>query len=203
MGQITTLFFDIGGVCLSNGWNAEQRKSVAQQFNFDADVFEQRHVQVVDMFDRGLVSLHDYLSWTMFYEPRAFTMTDVFEAMKQQSTPIEETLELLRALKKTNRYTLMTINNEARELNEHRIRHYKLNEFFTTFFSSCYLGLLKPQHEIYRRALAMSQREASECIFVDDWAHSAEVAASLGIQPIVFKSAAQLEKDLRDLGVKF
>jgi putative hydrolase of the HAD superfamily len=119
MNKITTLFFDIGGVCLSNGWNTEQRKRVAEQLGFDHDTFAQRHGQVVDVFDRGHISLHDYLGWTVFYEPRAFTPSDMFEVVKQQSTSIEETLELLRAIKKSNRYTLMTINNESRELNEY------------------------------------------------------------------------------------
>jgi putative hydrolase of the HAD superfamily len=201
--HITTLFFDIGGVCLSNGWNLEQRKRVAQQFNFDDAAFEGRHVQVVDMFDRGQMSLHDYLQWTLFYEPRSFSAAAISESMTQQSTPIKETLELLRAIKKTGNYMLMTINNESRELNEYRVQHYKLHDIFSAFFSSCYLGLLKPQHEIYRRALAISQRQASNCVFVDDWSHSAEVAGSLGMQPVVFTNAAQLEKDLLELGVTF
>ena len=48
MSPITTIFFDIGGVCLSNGWDHEQRQALAQQLGFDYPSFDSRHRQVVD-----------------------------------------------------------------------------------------------------------------------------------------------------------
>jgi hypothetical protein len=73
MGAITTIFFDIGGVCLSNGWDHEQRQMVAQTLGFDYEAFDSRHRQVVDSMERGQLTLEEYLNWTLFYEPRPFT----------------------------------------------------------------------------------------------------------------------------------
>lgn len=201
MNQITTLFFDIGGVCLSNGWDHEQRQRIAKEFNFDYPTFDARHRQVSDTLERGQLSLHDYLQWTLFYEARDFTPADITEAIKNLSTPIEETLELLRSLKATNRYRFMTINNESRELNEYRIGRFQLTEIFSTFFSSCYLGLMKPQPEHYRRALDISQCLASTCVYVDDRPMNLEVARILGMKTILFKHTAQLKEELLELGV--
>src|SRR5258708_4688896 len=99
--EISTLFFDIGGVCLSNGWDHEQRQSIAEKFSFDYAAFDARHRQVVDSLERGQLSLEEYLSWTIFYEPRPFTMTDLVPAIHDLSTPIPDTLELIRAVAST------------------------------------------------------------------------------------------------------
>jgi len=203
MAAITTIFFDIGGVCLSNGWDHEQRQLVARTFGFDYDAFDSRHRQVVDTLERGQLTLDEYLQWTLFYEPRHFTHAEVVTTIKQISTPIAETLELIRTLQATNRYLLATINNESRELNEYRIERFELRALFRAFFSSCYLGLLKPQPEHYRRALQITQRTPDECLYVDDRPMNVEVARILGMHPVHFSNAAQLEADLRAAGVSF
>ena len=61
MSPITTLFFDIGGVCLSNGWDHEQRQALAQQFGFDYPAFDSRHRQVTDSLERGQLTLEEAL----------------------------------------------------------------------------------------------------------------------------------------------
>ena len=203
MGTITTLFFDLGGVCLSNGWDHEQRQVVARQFGFDYTAFDSRHRQVVDTLERGDLSLQEYLQWTLFYEPRPFSVDEVVSAIEQLSTPIPDSLTLVRALRDSRKYTLMTINNESRELNDYRIRQFELRSLFTAFFSSCYLKLLKPQPQHYRLALDISQRSVDECLYIDDRPMNVEVARILGMHPILFTSAAQLEADLRDAGVTF
>ena len=145
MSHITTLFFDLGGVCLSNGWDREQRRVVTEKYGFDYDTFDRRHRQVVDALERGQLTLHEYLRWTIFYEAHPFTIEDITTEMMQLSVPFPETLEIVRALRQTGKYLLATINNESRELNEYRIKHFGLRELFSAFFSSCYLNLLKPQ----------------------------------------------------------
>ena len=203
MAAITTLFFDIGGVCLSNGWDHEQRQSIAERFGFDYAAFDTRHRQVVDTLERGQLSLHDYLTWTLFYEPRPFTVPEIVEAIEGLSTPLNETLDVLRAVRTSGDYTLMTINNESRELNEYRIRKFGLADIFSAFFTSCYLGLVKPQPEHYRRAMEIAQRNPEECLFVDDRPMNVEVARILEMQTIHFTDAAQLAVELHGAGIRY
>ena len=201
MNTITTIFFDIGGVCLSNGWDHEQRQALAQQLGFDYPSFDSRHRQVVDSLERGQLTLEEYLHWTLFYEPRPFGMEQAVDAMQQLSTPFDATLAIVRALRDTGKYLLATINNESRELNEYRIERFGLRDLFSAFFSSCYLGLLKPQPEHYRRAMQITQRPPEQCLFVDDRPMNVEVARILGMQPIQFTDADQLKIELRAAGV--
>jgi putative hydrolase of the HAD superfamily len=203
MAKITSIFFDLGGVCLSNGWDHEQRQEVAASLGFDYEIFDSRHRQVVDALERGQLSLHDYLQWTLFYQPRSFSMAEVVAAMEDLSTCDEKVIDLLRALRAGGRYRLMTLNNESRELNEFRIAEYDLRNYFLVFFSSCYLGLIKPQPEMYRRVLAITQCPPEECLFIDDRPMNVEVGRILGMNTILFKDATQLELDLRTFGIEF
>lgn len=200
---ITTLFFDIGGVCLSNGWDHEQRQHIAEQFKFDYDAFDARHRQVVDSLERGQLTLDEYLSWTIFYEARPFGMADLVHAIQDLSTPIPQTLEIVRAAAATGDYTLMTLNNESRELNEYRIEHFGLRDLFSAFFTSCYLGIVKPQPQHYRLAMEIAQRRPEECLFVDDRPMNVEVARILGMRTVHFESAGQLAVELRGAGIRW
>jgi putative hydrolase of the HAD superfamily len=176
---------------------------VTDKYGFDYDDFDRRHRQVIDSLERGQLTLHEYLQWTIFYEPRTFTIDDITAEIMQLSQPFLETLEIVRAVRKSGQYLLATINNESRELNEYRIQRYGLTDLFTAFFTSCYLGLLKPQPEHYRRALQITQRSADECLYIDDRPMNAEVAGILGMHAIQFTDAAQLQTALRSAGVAF
>src|SRR5689334_5860763 len=94
IAAITTIFFDIGGVCLSNGWDHEQRQAVAATLGIDYEAFDSRHRQVVDSLERGQITLVEYLEWTMFYEPRPFSIEHVIDQIQQLSTPFAETLQI-------------------------------------------------------------------------------------------------------------
>ena len=72
MATITTLFWDIGGVILTNGWDRGSRREAATTFNFDYEEFQDRHDLSFPAFDSGQISLNEYLDRTLFYRPRSF-----------------------------------------------------------------------------------------------------------------------------------
>ena len=155
------VFFDIGGVLGSNGWDREQRAAAAQHFGLDVTEVEDRHGEAVAMLEQGRMPLDEYLRCTVFHRPRPFEPAEFKAYMLAQSTPFPETIDLARALARTGRYRLMTINNESAELNQYRLEQFGLRDIFITFFSSCWVGILKPARRIYEVALAMSQAEAA------------------------------------------
>jgi putative hydrolase of the HAD superfamily len=198
---ITTLFFDIGGVLGSNGWDRQQRAAAVRHFGLDVDELEDLHGETVAMLEQGRMGLDEYLRCTVFYRPRSFTPEDFKAYMHAQSVPYPETIDLARALARTGRYRLMTINNESAELNQYRLEQFGLRDVFVTFFSSCWVGILKPARRIYEVALAMSQAEPSSSVFIDDREQNLEPARALGMQTIRFTDAPQLRQDLAGLGV--
>lgn len=198
---ITHVFFDIGGVLGTNGWDREQRAAAVRHFGLDVAELEDRHAEAIATLEQGRIALDEYLRCTVFYRPRPFELEEFKAYILAQSTPFPETIDLARALARTGRYRLMTINNESAELNQHRLEQFGLRDIFITFFSSCWVGVLKPARRIYELALAMSQAEAQDSVFIDDRERNLEPAGSLGMRTIRFTDAARLRQELAGLGV--
>lgn len=201
-GEIRVLLWDCGGVLLTNGWDHKERTAVLRQFSLDQDTFEQRHVEVNGAWEKDEISITDYLDHTVFYAPRDFTPQQFITAMQEQSAVLyEENMQTVRALAASKQYTMALLNNESRILNGHRVRRFGLKNYFSAFFSSCYLGLRKPSPEIYLRALDVLQCAPERAVFTDDREENVAAAASVGIHAIQMRTPAQLREDFRRLGV--
>jgi putative hydrolase of the HAD superfamily len=199
--NLTAIFWDVGGVLLSNAWDHTQRAQAVAKFQLDEIDFRDRHDMLVSSLERGHITLDQYMKQTVFYRPRQFTPEDFRMFMFSLSQPHPDALTLACSLSRSGKYLMATINNESRELNEHRIRSFGLRDIFTVFVSSCYTGLRKPEEGIYRMALDLTQRAPEECCFIDDRGLNLETAARLGIETIRMQGAAQLQQDLAKLGV--
>ena len=162
MAKITALFFDIGGVILTNTWGHESRRRAAVQFQLDGNEFERLHEPALSLWETGQIGFDDYLDRAVFNRPRAFSREVFKDFMLEQSQAFPETLAILAALAESKKYLISALNNESREMNQHRIERFELRNYFTVFFSSCYLGVRKPDEAIYRAALLMSQRAPEE-----------------------------------------
>jgi putative hydrolase of the HAD superfamily len=205
LAKISALFWDVGGVLLSDAWDRKQRQRTLKQFGMDEDEveFESRHEMLVSSFERGKISLQDYLEHTVFYRPRSFTIEVFTQHMLSLSQPYPDTLRLAKELTQSGRYLMSTINNESKELNLFRIQTFGLREIFSLFVSSCFVGLRKPEEGIYRLALEITQKPPGECCFVDDRPLNLDSASKLGMHVIQTKNAEQLRGDLQKLEVDF
>src|ERR1700737_745047 len=199
--QINAIFWDVGGVMLTNAWNRSQRERALAQFKLDELEFSNRHEMVVSSLERGKIGFDEYLDRTIFYRPRPFAREVFKDYVFSLSQPHREVLAVAEQLAKSGKYFMATINNESKELNQYRIQTFGLREIFSVFVSSCFVGLRKPEAGIYRLALELTQRPADECCFVDDRALNLEIAAKLGMQTIEMQNVVQLKKDLDKLGV--
>ncbi len=201
MSEITTLFFDLGGVVLTNGWDRTSRRHCVESFGLDYEEFRDRHEFVADAFETGRLSIHEYLDRTVFYRERSFTREAFREGMLGESQPHPEALQVVADLAAAGRYFLATLNNESRELNEARIKKFELERYFQLFLSSGFLGVKKPDQAIYRMALQLTQSRPEECLFVDDRDLNLECAVTEGMHTIHYQNAGQLRKELVALGV--
>jgi putative hydrolase of the HAD superfamily len=201
MAKINTLFWDNGGVILTNGWDRNSRRAAVEKFNLDWADFEDRHELMLSAFETGRATIDEYLRRTVFYKERAFTPDDFKKFMFEQSQPFPESLEFLGKLAQTRAYLMASLNNESREINEYRIHTFHLRDYFQAFFSSCYLGVRKPEEQIYRLALEIAQREPEECILTDDRGLNLECAREIGMHTIQFKNVDQLRQDLAQQGI--
>jgi putative hydrolase of the HAD superfamily len=202
MPGITTLFWDIGGVVLTNGWDRHSRRAAVTEFNLDWEEFQDRHDLAFPAFDAGHTTLNEYLDRTLFYRQRSFTREEFIAFMYTQSREYPESRALLRAAARTGKYFVGAINNEPLELNQYRIETFRLREDFQVFFSSCYVHARKPEELIFRVALAVSQRPAAQCVFIDDRAMNLESPRRLGMHAIHYQNAEQLRSELKSCGIE-
>jgi putative hydrolase of the HAD superfamily len=201
MDKIEALFWDNGGVILTNGWDRGARKRAAEKFHLDWDDFSDRHELMLNAFETGQATLDQYLQRTVFYRPRDFTPEDFKAFMFAQSQPFPEALAFCGKIAATCKYIMAALNNESGEINEYRIKQFKLKDYFEVFFSSCYLGVRKPDIAIYRRVMDITQRDPSACVMIDDRELNLECARELGLKTILVKNLEQLKEDLAKLGV--
>jgi len=193
---IQHVFFDIGGVLGSNGWDREQRSRAVEKFQLDPDDFQCRHEEVVGEWEEGRITLDEYLDIAIFHTRRSFSRREFVDFMLAQSIPNEPVVGMARHLTGESRFTLMTLNNESDELNRHRIEKFGIGAIFEAFLSSCWLGVRKPTHRFYQRALAIAQADPAKSLFIDDRTQNITPARALGMSAILFESAEQLRPEL-------
>lgn len=196
MTKITHLFFDIGGVCLSNGWDHVSREKSANLFGYDFAESDKRHYKIAPQFEKGKISRDDYLDEVIFYKKRPFSKNEIIEFMESQSIGHQHSLDVLGKLCSQGNYHISTLNNESLELNEFRIKKFALTKYFTNFFSSCYLQLKKPETEIFQTVLRITQLNGEQCLFIDDREENIESAEKCGFQTIHLPQVEDLEKML-------
>jgi len=199
--EVTALFWDVGGVILSNGWDRGARLAAAKKFGLDWEELQDRHDLASPAFETGKITLNTYLERIVFYRKRAFTKEEFTDFIFAQSEEFPESRAVLSSVAASGKYLLATINNEALELNERRIREFHLRREFQAFFSSCFLGIRKPDEGIYKVALEVTQRKPGECLFIDDRELNLQCAQQLRMRTIHFQDAAQLRRELAANGV--
>ena len=198
---LTAIFFDIGGVLATDGWGHESRRAAAEKFGLDWDEYSDRHEKVAHAIEINRMTLEHYLDRAIFYRPRPFTREEFRDFIFAQSQSKPDSLKVVEELRQSGQYFMATLNNEILELNFYRIEKFGLGRYFAAFFSSCFLGLRKPDEAIYRMVLQVTQHAAEECIFIDDREVNLECPRELGMKTILFKDAAQLRAELAGHGV--
>lgn len=201
MEAITHLFLDIGGVLLTNGWDHSSRKRAAAHFGLKFSDIESRHRLIFELFETGEVTLDDYLARVVFYEKRSFTRAQFRRFMFDQSTAHPEMLELVAQLKRRYGLKVVVVSNEGRELNEYRIRTFKLDRFVDTFVSSSFVGVRKPDLAIFRLALDLSQAEPGRVVYIENTPMFVEVAEGVGIRAVLHKGYRSTCAALAALGL--
>lgn len=202
MSGIRAILFDVGGVLLTNAWDRRERDAVLARFGIDRIDFELRHAEVAEPWERDEVGVDEYLHRTVFSQPRSFTQSEFLDAMRAESVLLSDSaLGIVRQLAASEQYVLATVNNESRAMNEYRLKKFGLSEFFRSFFTSCYLGVRKPDRRIYQIALDVLQCDPEDVVFVDDRPENVAAAISLSIHGIRYQGSAQLADELGRLGI--
>jgi putative hydrolase of the HAD superfamily len=201
--EIRAIYWDIGGVLLTNGWDHEERARVLQQFGIPRDEYESRHEKANDRWEKGELSDDEFLKETVFFKERSFTPGDFIQAVRAQSKWLPGGAKNVIAAARANSGLKMAmLNNESGPLNDFRIEIFRLTQYFDGFFCSAYIGMRKPDPRMFRAGAAMLHFQPTECAFVDDRENNCASAAEVGMHAIQYKGEKQLTDALGALGVR-
>jgi putative hydrolase of the HAD superfamily len=198
---VTTLFLDIGGVLLTNGWDKNSRKRAADKFGLDYDEMNERHHLTFDTYEEGKLSLDEYLGRVVFYQARSFTREEFKAFMYAQSQPFPEMIDLMCSLKTQHGLQVAAVSNEGRELTVYRVQQFKLGTFIDFFVSSCFVHYRKPDADIYRIALDIAQVNPQQVVYIDDRPMFVEVAQGLDLRGILHKDRETTQNALDAIGL--
>ena len=198
----TCLFLDIGGVLLTNGWDHDARQRAATNFQLDEVEMEDRHHLTVDTYEEGKLTLEAYLGRVVFHQERPFTRAQFRRFMFAQSHAYPEMIELVAQLKVRHGLKIVVVSNEGRELNEHRIRTFKLAGWVDSFVSSCFVHIRKPDADIFRLALDIAQAPPRNVVYIENTPMFVEIAESLGIRSILHTDHESTRGQLAALGLE-
>ena len=143
--------------------------------------------------DAYLQTLHDDNGW-------ALSTDDLKQIIRQnfhhRVPGMDDLLPRLR-----DKYRVFLLSDHVREWIEYIKTIHPFLEQFNAQFFSFHLKQTKRDPSTFSRVLASVQRDAADCIFVDDSERNVAAASSVGIPSIHFVSAAQLQADLRQMGI--
>ena len=182
---ITTLFLDIGGVLLTNGWDHHARRRAAKHFKLNWAQMQERHELNFEIHEEDKITFREYLDRVIFWEKRPFTRVEFRQFMFAQSKSFTEMIELVRNLKAKYGLKIIVVSNESRELNAHRIRQFKLGGFVDAFISSCFVRLRKPDADIFKLALDIAQIPARQIIYIENTPLFVHIAEGMGIRSVL------------------
>jgi putative hydrolase of the HAD superfamily len=195
--EIKTLFLDIGGVLLSNGWEHQSRYKAISKFGLKKQEVEARHKLLFQTYELGKTTHDEYLDQVIFYEKRNFTKEDFTDFMFTQSVAIGGSIDFFKEIKQKYQLKVFAVSNEGRELNAYRINHFGLNELFDGYISSCYVHLHKPDKDIMILACDVSQTLPENVLYIDDGKLLIEIADGMGFQTLHFQTLQMAKKAIR------
>ncbi len=199
--KIYALFLDIGGVLLTNGWDRHARSSAIKKFNLDEEEVQERHHLTFDTYESGKLSLDQYLDRVVFFKERNFSKDDFRDFMFSNSKPFPDMINYIKDLKKKYNLRIFAVSNEGRELNDYRIKTFKLYEVFDGFISSSFVHFRKPDEDIFKVALDISQIPPENIVYLDDRDMFVEIAKSMGIKGIHHENLDRTKKMFEEFGL--
>ncbi|MFP5081304.1 HAD family hydrolase [Pedobacter sp. JCM 36344] len=199
--HISTLFLDIGGVLLTDGWNRNSRQAATKLFHLNHQDMDERHHLNFETYELGKMTLDTYLDRVIFYKPRNFSKDEFKTFMYEQSQSHPEMIKLFIHLKMKYSLKVAVVSNEGRELNNYRIKKFKLNSFIDFFISSSFVKLRKPDADIFSLALDIAQVNASEILYIDNQPMFVGIAEGFGIKGISHSDYDTTVAKLKEFGL--
>jgi putative hydrolase of the HAD superfamily len=127
---------------------------------------------------------------------REISCADFTEAMWAGLAPNDPMIELMAALRAEG-YRMALVTNNVREWEPRWRAMAPIDDIFELVVDSAYVGMRKPDPEIFELTVERLGLPARACLFVDDLEANCAAARAAGMQAVVYRRAEQAEMDIR------
>jgi putative hydrolase of the HAD superfamily len=194
--DMRNIIFDLGGVVLD--WNPDTIIRL---------VFDDPEIQAVirrEVFehpdwletDRGtLIRAEAIVRWAERTGRPVEEIDALMRAADDSMQPKTDTLALMDEL--TDRHLkLFCLSNMPAERYAYLRRKFDFWPQFSGIVISAHVRMIKPEPGIFQHLLTTYELEPATTLFVDDSPHNIEAASALGLQGVLFTSAAECREQL-------
>ena len=196
--MIRAIFFDMGGVLLPLHLDrcVEAYRSIAG-FKDIGEYLDPCHQRGFFLDNEiGKYDRDGFIAECLKHCPPGTTADDLVRAHNQFfGTPAPDDVALVKELGQKYDIFLLS-NNNALSMSLH-IPNFEqaglpLDKCFKELFLSHEMHLLKPDPEIYRRAIAESGYQPQECLFIDDSRKNVDAGNAAGMHAVLLSPGASL-----------
>jgi putative hydrolase of the HAD superfamily len=111
----------------------------------------------------------------------------------EPNVPMIELMAVLRS----EGYRMALLTNNVREWEARWRAMAPIEEIFELVVDSAFVGMRKPDPEIYELTVQRLGVPAHECLFVDDFEHNCEAARDAGMTAVVYREPEQAVAEIR------
>ena len=191
--EIKNIVFDLGGVIL----NIDYHKT-AQAFNslgcenFDEIYSQKQQKGLFDEFETGQIPSQEFINEILRVLPLGIEPKEVVDAWNAMLLNLpQERIDRLESLSQTHRIFLLSNTNQIHEeaftkiiQNENGIKSF--NHLFEKVYFSHYIGMRKPNREVFDFVLRENGLNPSETLFIDDSPQHLVGAEKAGIKTLLY-----------------
>ena len=194
--------FDLGGVLIEWDPRHMYRKIFNDEAEMETFLAEIATLEWNAQHDAGRRWEDGVALLSAQYPKHAALISAYWERWEEMlAGPIDGTVAILAKLKAAG-HELHALTNWSTQTFPIARERYEFLDWFEHIVVSGEEKLIKPDPRIYEVLLERIDREATECIFIDDSLGNVEAAAELGMIAIRFESPEQLRTELDNLGVR-
>jgi len=204
--SIRAILFDFGGVINNMRWDVAQRledEHGLERNSILKSLYGNEEWREVEE-GRGDVMQWAINAHRLLEEEAGKKLPPLHQQWRDSWHPIDENIELIRALRAGNHYKVSILSNADLSLEQRIKETMDIHHLFHDIVSSAVVGVAKPKREIYELAAQRLELEPEDCVFIDDAERNVVAAREVGMQAVHFRvdEGHVLADQLAELGVR-
>jgi epoxide hydrolase-like predicted phosphatase len=198
MSQIRAVISDFGGVLTTPLFEAFAAWQRASGLTFEqlgqamADAAERSGSHPLYELEKSTITEADFLRMLENELEPGTSLSGMRDVYFEHLHPNEPMIDFMRELRDRGLRMALLTNNVREWEPQWRAKLPEIDEIFEVVVDSAFVGMRKPDREIYDLTLErLDGVTAEECVFVDDLDVNCEAARSLGMRAVLYQEPAQ------------